>query len=253
MKQQPGKFPTHFLQEGLNINVWLDINTGMNRTGIAAGPDATQLYVSSSLLEGIQPVGLHLYDGNIRDADWQERKRHCDEAFTAVLLMQQHIHDRGFTRPVIIAGGSPTFSIQAARETVECSPGTFVFWDKGYSDLCPEQDFQPAALVITRIISKPAPGKICLDLGHKSIAAENELSKRVYFIDTPDWKPVSQSEEHLVIATTHDAEYQIGDLFYGMPMHVCPTVAIYESARVVTNNRITEEWRIIARDRTITL
>ncbi len=152
-----------FLQEGLTINVWLDINTGMNRTGIAAGPDATQLYVNAALLEGIQPIGLHLYDGNIRDADWQERKLHCDEAFNVVLLMQQHIHDRGFTRPVIIAGGSPTFSIHAARETVECSPGTFVFWDKGYSDLCPEQDFQPCGIGDYPDHFKPAPGKICLE------------------------------------------------------------------------------------------
>ncbi len=103
----------------------------------------------------------------------------------------------------IIAGGSPTFPIHARRASdIQCSPGTFVYWDKGYGDQFPEQPFEPAALVVTRVISIRGETRLCLDLGHKSISAENELTKRVGFLNGPGLTPVGQSEEHLVVETT---------------------------------------------------
>ncbi|MEO7121513.1 MAG: D-TA family PLP-dependent enzyme, partial [Ginsengibacter sp.] len=134
-----------------------------------------------------------------------------------------------------------------------CSPGTFIFWDYSYQSSLTEQPFLTAALVITRIISFPADGKLCLDLGHKSIAAENELNKRVHFLNAPGLKFVSQSEEHLVIEAERDHHYKIGDVFYGLPYHICPTVALYERGITVENKKIFGEWRLIARDRKITI
>ena len=67
--------------------------------------------------------------------------------------MAAAIMDAGLREPVIIAGGSPTFSIHCKRKKIECSPGTFIYWDAGYADLCPEQHFLPAALVISRVIA----------------------------------------------------------------------------------------------------
>jgi D-threonine aldolase len=204
-------------------------------------------------MKGIYPVGLHAYDGHIRDKDFDLRRKKCDEAFGLVQTLKNKLLQKGYDEPVIVVGGSPTFSIHCKRPGVECSPGTFIFWDKGYSDLCPEQSFVPAAILLTRVISLPDPTKICLDLGHKSVAAENELSRRVFFINAPDLKPIGQSEEHLVTEAGQDHPYKIGDLLYGIPMHVCPSVALYERAACVENNRVTGEWKIIARDRKINL
>jgi D-serine deaminase-like pyridoxal phosphate-dependent protein len=204
-------------------------------------------------MKGIKPVGLHAYDGHIRDQDWNLRKQHCDEAYAHLEKMQSVLASRGLPSPRIIAGGSPTFSIHCKRKLIDCSPGTFIYWDKGYLDLCPEQDFQPAVLVITRVISLPDSTKICLDLGHKSIAAENDLSKRVYFLDQPSMKALGQSEEHLVMEAGINHGYQIGDLLYGMPYHVCPTVALYERAITVENGKAGGEWKTVARDRKISI
>ena len=131
-----------------------------------------------------------------------------------------------------------------------CSPGTFIYWDKTYQRYT-EQHFVTAALVITRIISLPDDTKLCLDLGHKSISAENELSKRVYFLNAPDVKFVSHSEEHLVVEVEAGHGYKAGDILYGLPVHICPTCALYERANVVQNYKVTEEWKMIARDRRI--
>ncbi len=136
-------------------------------------------------------------------------------------------------------------------KNVECSPGTFIFWDAGYERICPEQPFHAAALVISRIISMPGKNTLCLDLGHKSIAAEKELADRVRFLNAPDLKFSGHSEEHLVAEAPEGHSYKLGDVLYGLPVHICPTVALYEYASIIKNHEVAGEWRIIARNRRI--
>jgi D-serine deaminase-like pyridoxal phosphate-dependent protein len=242
-----------FSVNGLTVPVYIDLNVGMNRTGIIPGTAAIQLYMNCSQMKGIIPIGLHAYDGHIHDAGFNTRKQRCDEAFISVEEMKNELTAKGFPAPVIVAGGSPTFPIHCKRKNIECSPGTFIYWDKGYMDMCPEQNFLPAALLITRVISLPGGAKICLDLGHKSVAAENELAKRVYFLNAPGLKFISQSEEHLVAEAGNNHSYNIGDVLFGIPFHICPTVALYENAFTVENGKLSGEWKIIARNRKISL
>lgn len=236
----------------LEVPVYLDLNTGQNRSGIAPDETAFQLFQACSEMNGIRVAGLHAYDGHIRNLDFAARTNACNEAFSSVKALQEKIVAAGLPNPVIVAGGSPTFPIHAQRGQVECSPGTFIYWDKGYSDLCPEQAFQPAAVLITRVISLPDTGKLCLDLGHKSVAAENPLSERVFFLNAPELKPIGQSEEHLVVEAGAGHGYKVGDVLYGLPFHICPTVALYERVFTIENGQWSGEWRNIARDRKIT-
>lgn len=239
------------LVSNIKIPVYIDLNVGMNRTGIVPGHEAIELYKLCEKLNGIQPAGLHVYDGHIRTADIEKRTTECNSAFEPVLAMQHELIHEGLPEPIIIAGGSPTFPVHAKKKKRECSPGTFIYWDRGYELSCEEQNFLTAALVVSRIISFPGEKKLCLDLGHKSIAAENNLDSRAYFLNAPDLKFISQSEEHLVVETQEDHSYKIGDVLYGLPFHICPTIALYERALIVENNKITTEWKVIARDRKI--
>ncbi len=235
------------------INVYIDLNVGMNRTGIAPGSQALQLYIDCDKLPGIRPFGLHAYDGHIHDADFAIRTKKADQGYGPVKKLQQEIRQLGYPDPAVIAGGSPTFPVHRAREGVECSPGTFIYWDRGYSLNCAEQPFLTAALLISRVISLPDQTRVCLDLGHKSVAAENELNKRIYFLNAPDLVFVSQSEEHLVADAGQGHSYKVGDVLYGVPYHICPTIALYERAAIVDDHHITGEWMNIARDRKITI
>ncbi|MDQ6812444.1 MAG: D-TA family PLP-dependent enzyme [Bacteroidota bacterium] len=241
------------VSNGIAIDVFIDINVGMNRTGIAPNDGAVALYEMCYQLKGLRPLGLHVYDGQFRNPDIAQRTKDSDEAFVHVESLKASLIKKGFTAPTIIAGGSPTFPIHAKRKEVECSPGTFIFWDKGYQSCCREQPFVTAALVVSRIISLPGENKICLDLGHKSIASENELSKRVHFLNAPGLQFTGHSEEHLVADVSKGHNYQPGDVLYGLPYHICPTCALYERALVVQNNEVMTEWKIIARDRKITV
>ena len=235
-------------QNDLILSVYVDLNLGMNRTGITP-ENAIELCEELQKLPNLKLEGFHIYDGNIHDLDFETRKNNCDITFKKV---EELLERNGDSSLKIVAGGTPTFPIHAQRKDIDCSPGTFVFWDKGYQESYPEQDFKPAALVISRVISLPDKDKICLDLGHKSVAAENELSRRVHFLNAPNAIFLSQSEEHLVLQLPENHPYKIGDVFYGLPIHICPTVALYERANVVENEELTgEEWHIIARNRKI--
>jgi D-serine deaminase-like pyridoxal phosphate-dependent protein len=234
-------------EHGIVLSVFIDLNAGMNRTGIAAEP-AFNLFVALSSLSGLNVRGFHAYDGHIRNLDVQERTAHCDADFAAVEDMREKISQAGYPYPLLIAGGSPTFLIHSKRKNVECSPGTFIFWDKGYHDTIPDQDFLYAALVVSRVVSMPTASKICIDLGYKCISSENELQNRVFFLNAPDLKPYSQSEEHMVIEVGEGHNYQIGDLFYVVPIHICPTVAMYDQAHTVIEHSLYDTWPIQARD-----
>ncbi len=238
----------YFDSQNLKVPVYIDLNMGFNRTGIAP-EKALELYVFCLNLTGIDLKGLHAYDGHIRYQNIDERTAICDAAYLKVEDLKQQIERRGMPAPLIIAGGSPTFPIHLQRPVVDCSPGTFIYWDKGYGDLCAEQDFLHAALLITRVISLPDATKLCLDLGHKSVAAENELAKRVFFLNAPELMPIGQSEEHLVMEAGVGHGYKVGDILYGLPYHICPTVALYERVFTVKKGVLKGEWRNIARDR----
>ncbi len=228
----------HATYPGSKAILYIDIDNGMHRTGIA--PDKTaELWRALQSLPNVLPAGLHVYDGHIRDTDLAARTRICDEAFAQVEKLAAELKV-----PEIIAGGTPTFPIHARRKHVTCSPGTCLLWDEGYGTGLPDQPFLVAAQLITRVISKPQEGYITLDLGHKAVSAENPITRRVFFHGLPDYEVISQSEEHLVVKTPAAATLQVGDILYGTPWHVCPTVALYNEAIVIENGAYSNTWPI---------
>ena len=212
----------------------------------------SSLYQDIQKLPAIEVLGLHAYDGNIRDRDDKIRKEKCTQAFAPVLDLKKDLEKRAGHPMILIAGGSPTCLIHAAAGDRECSPGTFVFWDKGYAEQLPEQPFEWAALLISRVISIPAPDLICVDLGNKSVASENP-QPRVFFLNAPDAIPTTHSEEHLVLKVADSSLFKAGEVLYGVPWHICPSVALYDKAFVVENNRVTGFWKVIARNREISV
>jgi len=238
---------------GVEVGLFLDLNVGMNRTGISPGEKAMALYKMAGKEKGIRLIGLHAYDGHIHDSSFFIRKVNGSLVLDMILKFQQEIIAAEMPKPVIVAGGTPTFPLYAPLEDLECSPGTFVLWDKGYQDAFAEQEFLAAALVLTRVISLTDDTKITVDLGHKSVAAENVLGRRVFFLNAPDAQMVGQSEEHLVLYLGANHGFKIGDVLYGLPIHICPTVALYGQANIVEEARVTGVWDIVARERKITI
>jgi D-serine deaminase-like pyridoxal phosphate-dependent protein len=234
------------------LDIYIDINMGMNRTGVKPNEEAVELYRYCESLDGISIKGIHGYDGHLRNQDFNQRKKDCDIAFEPLSDIIDQLEMTSKTKPIVVVGGTPTFPIHATRQGVYLSPGTTVLWDFGYETILEEQDYRFGALVLTRIISKLPNNQLCLDLGHKSVAAENPFP-RVHFLNLQEAVEVSQSEEHLVVQVADSSEIPLGKILYGVPKHICPTVALYERANVIKAHQKIDEWKVIARDRKITI
>jgi D-threonine aldolase len=239
-------------QQGVETGVWIDLNNGMNRTGISPGKEAAKLALKITKLPFLTLNGLHIYDGHIRQEDLTERKKICDDSFRPVDALIEKISKLSGEPLRIIAGGTSTFPIHATRKDVECSPGTTTLWDYGYSSSYPDLDFLHAAVLFTRIISKPAKGMVSLDLGHKAVASEMP-HPRVVFPGIGQYRLLTHSEEHMVIETPEAERLRIGDALYGIPWHICPTVDRFDTLFVADNQRIVGQWDVTARKRKITI
>jgi len=230
------------------LGVYMDVNVGMGRTGLSL-EKLERLVMDIQLLEGIQLLGVHGYDGHIHDVDYalrgQQSQRAYDLLETAYLIAQVST-----SVPLTkIIGGSPSFPFHARRTDVECSPGTFVFWDFGYQQYA-EQNFLLAAVLLCRVISIPDQHHLCLDLGYKSVASESP-QPRVRFFDNRIRGIKMQSEEHLVVEVDNSTDFKIGAEFYCVPRHICPTVACYSDLHAVHQAEADEVWPVFARNRKI--
>lgn len=244
-----------FAENNLKATVYIDVDDGMHRTGMSAEKDIAGFYQRLAGMSHLHCAGLHIYDGHIRDQDFKQRRIHCENNFKPVTEAVNKILSLGLPKPEIIAGGSPTFPIHAQNPEILCSPGTTVLWDRGDGDLLKDLPFLHAAVLLTRIISKPIEGRITTDLGHKSVAAENPIDKRIFFLNLDNYEVVSQSEEHLVVKVATDGwnKLKVGDELYGIPYHICPTVALYDEVQVVENRNVITQWKVEARKKKITL
>lgn len=236
----------------LKIDVLIDLDTGMHRCGVEPGPAAVSLAQHIAGLPGVRLAGLHAYDGHIHDPELPAREANAEKSFVAVEKLMKELRGVGVKVGTIVAGGTPTFPIHALRKGVECSPGTCVLNDFGYQKKYPDMDFLVAAAILTRVVSKPGPNLICIDLGHKSVASENP-QPRAEFPQLPDARPIMHSEEHMVLETPAAARLPVGHALYAIPRHICPTVALYSEAVAVVNGVAEERWPVTARNRILTL
>jgi len=239
------------IKTSLDVGIWLDINNGMDRTGILPGK-AFDLFRLIFELPGLVPRGLHVYDGHIHDEDIHQRKATVEKAYKPVIELIASLNHGEYPVPAVVAGGTPSFPVHASRGDVETSPGTLLLWDAGYGEHYKDLDFLHAAVLLTRVVSLPNRNLVCLDLGHKAIAAEMP-HPRVRLLGIPPHEFINHSEEHLVVKMADSPDCRPGDIVYGIPWHICPTVARYPFAYAVRDNRVTEEWHIDARDRMISI
>ncbi len=242
---------SHAVAGSLNMGVWLDINNGMDRTGIMPGK-AFDLYRMIGELPGILARGLHVYDGHVHDEDIRDRRETVAKAFAPVNDLIAALNNQGLNVPAVIAGGTPSFPVHAMQGSAETSPGTLILWDAGYGERYRDLDFLHAAVLLTRVVSLPDNNLLCLDLGHKAIAAEMP-HPRVRLMGLPPHEFVNHSEEHLVVKLAEAEKYRPGDIIYGIPWHICPTVARYPFAYAIRDHIMTEKWHIEARDRMISV
>jgi D-serine deaminase-like pyridoxal phosphate-dependent protein len=246
---------------GSHVGVFLDINPGMNRTGIDQSKKAEVVKLIRAVREAkLEFCGLHYYDGQFGHADEPQRSLAAHSGYDRLLELVSEIERNGFRVPEVITAGTPTFPCSLTYEGFHqanfihrVSPGTIVYCDATSTAQLPgEFGYAPAVLVLTRVVSHPTEGIVTCDAGHKAVSADAGVPTCAV-VGHPELTPLSPSEEHLPMQVEGLQAPARGEALYLVPRHVCPTVNNFDSALLVRSGQIEAVEKVSARGREMPL
>ena len=240
-------------KRGLRVNLLVDVDLGMGRTGVPA-EGSLEFFRACATLPGVKAGGFHCYDGHFGIPDLSKRKELVRQTIVPLLEAQKVLRGEGI-EPVLVMGGTPTFPCYAEYPDLYLSPGTCILNDASYSEKYQDMKFRKAAVVMTRVVSHPAGGRFTLDLGYKAIGADPQPPRGVIVGRETAYRTVVQNEEHWVLEPVDKSQAlpPIGTVFYVVPMHICTTCLLYPRALVAEGGKVTGAWDIAARDRKLTI
>jgi D-serine deaminase-like pyridoxal phosphate-dependent protein len=243
---------------GSRVGVFLDINPGMNRTGIEEGHGGKIFSLVRAIGGGgLEFRGLHYYDGQHREPDERERIKAAHHGYHRLLEIVREIERMGVRVPEVITAGTPTLpasvcfaGFQHADFVHRVSPGTVVYTDaSSLAQLAETYGYRPAVLVMTRVVSHPRAGMVTCDAGHKAVSADSGVPTCVV-VGHSELTPLSPSEEHLPLEVAGGAAGpEVGEVLYLLPRHICPTVNNFGDALVVRGGAIESVEKVSARGR----
>jgi D-serine deaminase-like pyridoxal phosphate-dependent protein len=239
------------------IGLFIDVNPGMNRTGIDQGNVEGVVQLAQQIVQaGFRFRGLHYYDGHHSQMDLQERKQAAEAGYRHLMVLVGALRAQHIPVPEIVTSGTPTFIIAAGFPAFEdaesihrISPGTVVYNDLSSLAQLPDCGYQAAALVATTVISHPTPDAITCDAGHKTMSVDAGVPNCAV-LGHPDLEPLKPSEEHLPIRVKSGAyKPRIGEVLYLIPRHVCPMINNFDDALLMRDGRLPEVVSVTARGR----
>ncbi len=243
---------------GTRVELFIDINTGMDRTGIQRD-SVEEIAALASAIEAADLVfrGIHFYDGHATEADLAQRTINAHARYDELLAVVSKIEREKIHVPEVITTGTPALpcalsysALWNASFTCQVSPGTIIYGDASSLQQLPhEYGFRSAVLVISRVVSHPKTNVITCDAGHKSLSVDSGVPNCVV-LENSGLRPLKPSEEHLPMEVNDRANVpKIGSVLYLMPRHVCPTVNNFNEAVIVEQGVITGMESVTARGR----
>ena len=244
--------------EGSCVGLFIDVNPGMNRTGIEQERAAEIIQLARAIQNAGQVFrGLHYYDGHLSSVALPEREGVAHRGYARLMEIIGVFERAHIEIMEIVTAGTPAFpctlsysAFTTSSFTHRASPGTVVYNDcSSLAQLPPEYGYRPAAVVVSTVISHPSPGRFTCDAGHKTVSADSGVPTCAV-IGCPEFLPSKPSEEHLPIDALEDSSMpRIGDDLYLVPRHICPTVNNFDHALIVIGGRVVGIERVTARGR----
>jgi D-serine deaminase-like pyridoxal phosphate-dependent protein len=241
--------------QGSQVGIFIDVNPGMDRTGIEQGRIPSILEVARAIANaGLAFRGLHYYDGHVTAASFQERERLAHVGYDCLMEIVSALERAGFGIEEVITSGTPAFPCAATYSPFHessfvhrASPGTVVYNDATSLHQLPgEWGYRAAAVVVSTVVSHPRENIFTCDAGHKAVSADAGIPTCAV-AGHAEFVPLKPSEEHLPIEVKSGAPPKIGGALYLIPRHVCPTVNNFDEALIVEENRIAGIEKVTAR------
>lgn len=239
------------------LGIFVDLDPGMRRTGVPLGErERVHALVRAA---GARFRGLHHYEGHLHGA-LAERRAQCFAGYRELLGLVAELVRAGATVAELVTSGTPAclhalaFPEFAPRDDParswvhRVSPGTVVFHDLRSEEENPDLALLPAAIVLSRVVSRPSPGIATCDAGSKALAAEAGDPAAVV-LGWPGLEAQHASEEHLPLCVASGPAPERGQVLMLVPRHVCPTVNLAEEAVIVEDGQVRGSVEVAARAR----
>ena len=199
---------------GVEIPMVIDVNIGMNRTGVAPGQPALEIARAIDRAPGLRLAGIMGYEGHVLTQWPNEAKRAGTVAAVAGLIESRgRIEDDGMPVGIVSGGGSGNYMFAASLEGLtELQAGGACLMDPFYGKLChlEELGFEYALTILTTVSSRPTPERVITDAGFKTLSAREE--GQPILLDRPGVELDYLSAEHGVWRREPgSAEIGIGD------------------------------------------
>jgi D-serine deaminase-like pyridoxal phosphate-dependent protein len=223
---------------GREVDVLVKVDVGFHRCGIdPEHPQAAEMIARVAELPGLRFRGLLSHAGHAYGAA-SEAEAAAIAAAEARLLTELAAAVQRLGPPVeeISVGATPTarFSVQQAGIT-EMRPGNYVYYDRTQVGLGSATWDDCALTVLARVVSTPAPDRVILDSGSKTLT--NDLARGMsagygaVCVDLDSRIPDDSllverlSEEHATVritgGTSPARQLKSGDLVRVVPNHSC--------------------------------
>jgi D-serine deaminase-like pyridoxal phosphate-dependent protein len=236
---------------GRTIEVYVEVNTGHNRAGLRAGPEAVALALDLARLPGLRLVGVMTHEGHAHAVTPNEIEGEAKAAGRAMVETAEAIRRNGLELPVVSVGSTPAavYTPTVAGVT-EMRPGTYVFNDTNTLRWGRVSERDCALRVLATVVSRPAPDRAILDAGSKTISLEKSSYHPGHGLIAghPRAAIAWMGEEHGVVnLPPEEPGFHVGDRVEIIPNHVCPTVNLQDRLYLIHDGRLTDVWSVAAR------
>ncbi len=238
---------------GKRLQLLVDIDPGIRRTGVASPEAAVALARRIAQAPSLRYLGIQFYCGRQQHiAGYAERRTAMVDRTNYLKSVVDALTGAGLAPGVITGGGTGTHYIDADLGVFnELQVGSYVFMDRQYNecDLTGESDapYETSLLIDVRVVSANTPGMATVDAGFKAMATDGgpptvmsgaPASSAFHFM----------GDEHGLIVSA-GARFSIGDAVTLASPHCDPTVNLYDFYHVVRGDTLVAIWRIQARGR----
>ena len=232
--------------EGTTIPVLIDIDIGMDRTGIEPGEPCLDLARKIVNAPGLSLAGIMGYEGHVLDiSPPQAKEAACHQALDHLMRCRDLLEGSGIPVPIISAGGTGCYRLTAAYQGIsEIQAGGGIFMDAMYRDDCFIDDLQPALTVLATVTSRHK-GHVVTDAGFKTMSSYHSPPQP---LNRPDLSLRYLSAEHgvLNLESGHPGP-QVGDQIEFLVGYSDSTNFLHSRFLGLRQGRVEAAWEILGR------
>mgnify|MGYP005856258191 CR=1 FL=1 len=230
---------------GVTVRVLVEVNTGMNRCGIAPGQPTLELAREVATLPGIALAGLMGWEGHvvgIQDPD--EKKARCQEAVESLVRTADLCRSTGLDIPIVSCGGSGSYKITSHIPGVtEIQAGGAVFCDLTYRRYGVDLDF--SLFVVATVISRPTATRAIVDAGRKAMNGQTTMPQPK---DLPGASLVKLNAEHGILQLQGpEVPLSVGDKVDFIVGYGDDTVFLHDQLYGVREEKVEVVWEVQGR------